>query len=69
MGKRPTRKTEVRAVAVQGDENDWLGQLVHSVLWFVDESRFRTTITTLLPRVYIPWHKREKWKICSADEG
>ena len=26
-------------------------------------------ITTLLPRLYIPWHRREKLRVCCADEG
>ena len=33
------------------------------------ESQFRTTIIMLLPRLYILWHRKEKLRVCSADEG
>ena len=33
------------------------------------KSQFRTTITVLLPGIYILWHGREKSRVCSADDG
>ena len=30
-----------------------------------DESQFRTTITMLLPRLYILWHRKEKLRVLS----
>ena len=29
----------------------------------------RTTITAILPGIYIQWHRREKLRVCSADDG
>ena len=34
-----------------------------------NESQFRTTITTLLPWLLIPWRRREKSRVCSTDDG
>ena len=43
-----------------------MGWAKQAVMFVVcgDESQSRTTITALLPRLYIPWRRREKLSLC-----